>query len=112
MLGNGRQVIFGQRKEHGDGLKLSDDEHGVGVRRVDDISRINLPQPDAPANRGRDVAISKIQFGAINRRLVVAHRSLELVGRGPLGIHLLLRHGAGILQKTLVASEVQLGIAQ
>ena len=68
--------------------------------------------PIRPADRRRNVAVDKIQLGVIDRRLIGADRSFQLVDRGLLRIHLLLRHRAGILQQPLVALVVQLGIAQ
>ena len=106
------KVVFGQREQNSDRLQLRDYEHGVRVIGVNDVPRIDLPQANPSRDRRRDVAIDEIQLGAVDGRLIVPDGSLELVDRGLLRIHLLLRHGSGTLQQSLEALVVQLGIAQ
>ncbi len=98
------KVVFRQREENRDRLKLRDHEHGVRVSGVNDVPRIDLPQANPSGHRRRDVAIDQIQLGTVDGRLIVAHRAFELVDRGLLRIHLLLRHGAGFCSSPLKRS--------
>ena len=109
---HGLQVVFRQGEENGDGLELGDHEHGIGVGGMNDVAGINQPQTNASGDRRRDMAINEIQLGIVDRGLVVADGSFELVDRGLLRIHLLLGHGARTLQQSLETLVVQLGIAQ
>ena len=49
VLRDGRKVVFRQGEDDRDRLQLRNDEHGVGVGGMHNISRIDQPQP----NRGR-----------------------------------------------------------
>ena len=69
-----------------------------------------VPVSVATAER-RDVAIDEIQLGAVNRSLIVSDCAIELVNRGLLRVHLLLRHCARALQQSFETIVVQLGIA-
>ena len=51
--------------------------------------------------------VDEIQLRIVDRGLVGADRPFQLVGGGLLGVHLLLRHRAGIIQQTLEALVIQ-----
>ena len=76
MLGDGRKVVFRQGEDDRDRLQLGDDQHGIGVGGMHDISRIDQPQADAATYRSGDMAIEKIQLGVIDGRLIGAHRAI------------------------------------
>ena len=55
-LQHARHVVLGNRIYHGDRLQLRDDDEAVGIRRVNDVARIDLAQSDAAADRRRYAA--------------------------------------------------------
>ena len=77
-----------------------------------DISGIDQAKPNPPADRRGNVAIDEIQFRILHRRLIIAHRAVELIDGRLLGVNLLLRHCAGVLQQVFVALIIQLGVTQ
>ncbi len=59
LLQDRRQLIFGDRENHADGLDLRDDQHAVGVGGVNDVAGIHQAQTDDAGDRRRDVAVSR-----------------------------------------------------
>ena len=78
---------------------------------MDDVARINQPQPD-PAIDGRaDLAVAEIDHGGVDLRLILRHQRLILRHGGALGVGLLGR-GVGIGGKPGIAGEVDACIGQ
>ncbi len=79
---------------------------------MDDVADVDQPQSDMAIHRRRDVAIRDLKFRVVDQRLVGPNRAFELIRRRFLRVHLLLRHGAGLLQQIFEALIVQLRVAQ
>ena len=105
-MGNTSSV---KREDDRNGLQLRQNQHGIRIRGVNNVSRIDLPQADPSGERRRDVAVNDLQFGVVDLRLIGPHRSLKLVGQRFLRIDLLLRNAAGRNQAR-IALQVQLRI--
>ena len=105
------QIVLGDGEDHADRLDLGDDYEAVGVGGMYDISGIHQAQADLSGDRGVDVGVHQVQFGAIDLRLIGLHHAFGLGDGGFLGGELLF--GNGVLREQLrVAIEIDAGVVQ
>src|SRR5262249_49737385 len=88
------KLVLRQTEEHGNGLKLSNDDQAVRVVGVHDISRIYEAQADAPADRRSDAGICELKLRIGNRAFVGMDGTVILADKRGLRIELLLRDDA------------------
>jgi hypothetical protein len=105
-------LVFGQSEDHGNRLQLRQNQHGIRIRRMNDVARIDLPQADAPAERRRNVAVDDVQFRGLDLRLIRAHGSIQLVHERLLRVDLLLRNAARGNQRRVTVVDSVSGVAQ
>ena len=98
MLRDRRQLILWQRKENGNRLQLGDDQHRICVGSVHDVARVDESNSYAPRNRRGNVAIGNLQLSVGDLRIVISYRPFQLIDQCALGIDLLLRDRARLLQ--------------
>ena len=106
-----RQIVLGQREDHGDRLQLRDHGDAGRARRLHVISRIDQPQPDAAGDRRDDVAISEVERLRVDQALVLFHRAFVLLHDEDLIFGLLPRDRI-LRRERLVALEIQLRLRQ
>ena len=111
MLDDFREVVFRQREKNGNRLHLRDHDQSIWIRGVNHVALIDEPQPDASAERRRDLAIDQLQFFVIDLRLIGAHGAFQLSHRGVLRVHL-LRSDHALFRQLVIAFEIDAGIVQ
>src|SRR5579864_8032732 len=62
---------------------------------MNNVSGVNETQTDPSLNRRCDVAVGKLQFCAVDLRLIGFDRTLQLLGSSNLSVHLLFRDNSG-----------------
>ena len=77
-----RQIVFRHIENHGDRLKLRDDQQGIRVARVNDIARVHQAQADAAGNRRGDVAVGELHLGAFHRGRIRLHGGFQFLDLG------------------------------
>ena len=85
---------MGDREDHGDRLELGDHDDAVGVAGLDHVALIDLPEPNASADRCDDVAIGDLELGICNKRPIDVDQGLGLLVNGLELVSLLLREGS------------------
>ncbi len=75
------------------------------------VALIDQPQPDAAAQRRRNLAIDQLQFLVVDLGLVGAHGAFQLPHGGVLRIHL-LRGDYALFRQLVIALEIHAGIVQ
>src|SRR5581483_12001347 len=105
------KLIFGQRKDHTDGLNLSDDQQPVRVRSMNDVPRVHQSQPHAARYGRGDSAVNKVQLCAVNHALINLNGPLVLRYQRLLGCKLLLRNRI-LGQQSLVAGQIDSRIVE
>src|SRR5205807_1548369 len=93
------KLVLRKAEEHGDGLKLRDDDETIGIVGVHDISRVNEAQADAAIDGSGDPAISELKFGIVNLALIGFDGAVKLTDKRGLRIELLLRDHAFVKKK-------------
>ena len=83
------RLSSGTAKIDADRLDLGDDHDAVGIGHLDVIALIDLAQADPPADRRDDAAISDVEVGGVDLRLVARHRRLVLRDQELLVLNLL-----------------------
>jgi hypothetical protein len=76
------KLIFRKSKDDGNRLQLCDHQHWVGVGCVNYVARINQAEADSALNRRSDVTVGQLQLGIVDRGLVGANCTFQLVSRG------------------------------
>ena len=59
-------------------MKLGKDQQTIGIRSMDHVANVDLPQPNAPAHWGGYARVLEIELHAIDIGLIGAHRTLKL----------------------------------
>ncbi len=106
-----RKLVLRERKDHRDGLQLSDHQQAGGIGGVHDVADIDQAQPNPPTDRRGHVRIHDLEFGAVNRSLITLDGAFKLPDLRPLGVDLLLGNNAFFVQK-LKALVVHLHVAE
>jgi hypothetical protein len=105
------QVVLGEVEEHGDGLKLRNGGHAVGVVGMDDVALVDQAQAEPPCERREDPAVGKLQFDVLDDAFVGFDGAFKLMDVGGLRFELLARNDA-LGGKHLVPALVDAGIFQ
>ena len=111
VLDDFRQVVFRQREKNRDRLHLRDDHQAVRIRGMNHVALIDEPQPDASAERRRNLAINQLQFLVVDLGLIGAHGAFQLPHRGVLRVHL-LRSDDALFRQLVIALEIDSRIVQ
>ncbi len=104
-----RQILLGQREQHGDRLHLGDDDD-AGVGRAHEIADIDHAHAGAPADRRYDAGVAEDGAGVLDRRVVRLDLRLELRDERALRVDRL--GGDDVGGKAGVAFEIALGIGE
>src|ERR1035438_10442009 len=94
------EIVFGDRKNHSNGLLLCNHYEGRGAVRLHPVTGIHQPQPDASSEGRGDMAIGELDLIELQLALVGLHRALVLehglllVLQNLLGDGVLLPRGA------------------
>ena len=77
-LAHSRQIVFGQRKQHRDGLSLGDHHQTKRVVGVDQIARIDSPQAKTARDWRRDARVIELQAGVVHGSLIAFELTFKL----------------------------------
>ena len=106
-----RQAVFCHRKDYGRGLHLGNHDQHRTSGRLHHVSGIDQAKTHPAGNRGRNVAVTKLNLVVIHRALIVLDRALILQDNLFLVIQQLL--GNSVLSpRRSIAVEIHLGLRQ